>query len=131
MRAAGSQPAVLIHVSGVSVPQGEDFMHIAPGSVLEEQLNCSVPSSLAPGARKPATYMCPEQLVCPHVQTISVLLAIPSQWALQYFELPSAGQLQAAFAHFLELAIVLLYRSACRFWAADRLTVRCTMAWKR
>lgn len=56
----------------------------------------------------------------PHEQTISVLLAIPSQWALQYFELPSAGQLQAALAHFLELAMILLYRSPWRFGAADR-----------
>ena len=46
------------------------------------------------------------------MQTISVLSAIPSQWALQYFDLSAAGQLQAAFAHFLELAIVLLYRFA-------------------
>jgi hypothetical protein len=51
----------------------------------------------------------PEQLVWPQVQTISVLSAIPSQWALQYFEPLGAMQLQAAFAHFLELAIVFLH----------------------
>ena len=57
-------------------------------------------------------YKCPVQSGWPHEQTISVLLAIPSQWALQYFD-PSEGmQLQAAFAHFLELAMVLLSRSA-------------------
>jgi hypothetical protein len=40
------------------------------------------------------------------------LSAIPSQWALQYFDFSSAIQLHAAFAHFLAvaLAIVLLYR---------------------
>ena len=43
----------------------------------------------------------------PQVQTISVLSPIPSQWALQYFSLSGAGQLQAGFAHFLELAITL------------------------
>lgn len=32
---------------------------------------------------------------------ISVLLATPSQWALQYFDLSGAMQVQAAFAHFL------------------------------
>ena len=37
----------------------------------------------------------------PQVQTISVLLAIPSQWALQYFSFSGAVQLQAEFAHFL------------------------------
>jgi hypothetical protein len=36
---------------------------------------------------------------------------MPSQWALQYFDLSVGTQLQAAFAHFLELAMVLL----CRF----------------
>jgi len=43
------------------------------------------------------------------VHTISVLFAIPSQWGLQYFELAGAIQLQAALAHFLGLAIVLLW----------------------
>lgn len=54
------------------------------------------------------------QPVCPQLQTISVLSAIPSQWALQYFDFSSAIQLQAAFAHFLgvALAIILLYRNA-------------------
>jgi len=37
----------------------------------------------------------------PQVQTISILLAIPSQWALQYFSFSGAVQLQAEFAHFL------------------------------
>jgi len=37
----------------------------------------------------------------PQVQTISILFAIPSQWALQYFSFVGAGQLQAEFAHFL------------------------------
>ena len=36
---------------------------------------------------------------------------MPSQWALQYFPFSGAGQVQAAFAHFLGLAIILL----CRF----------------
>jgi hypothetical protein len=53
-------------------------------------------------------YRCPEQPACPQEQTISVLLAIPSQWALQYFDPSVVVQLQAAFAHFLELAMVLL-----------------------
>ena len=44
------------------------------------------------------------------VQTISVLSPIPSQWALQYFSFPSGMQLQAAFAHFLTLAIGLSSR---------------------
>jgi hypothetical protein len=52
------------------------------------------------------------------VQTISVLLAIPSQWALQYFDLSGGTQLQAALAHFLELAMVLLCRST---WPVKRL----------
>ena len=57
-------------------------------------------------------YRCPVQPGWPQEQTISILLAIPSQWALQYFD-PSEGvQLHAAFAHFFELAMVLLYRSA-------------------
>ena len=56
--------------------------------------------------------MWPVQPGCPHEQEISILLAIPSQWALQYLEPSEAGQLQAAFAHFLEFAIgFLLYRS--------------------
>jgi hypothetical protein len=43
---------------------------------------------------------------------ISILLAMPSQWSLQYFFLSGTGQVQAAFAHFLGvLAIILL----CRF----------------
>jgi hypothetical protein len=42
----------------------------------------------------------------PQVQTISVLSSIPSQWALQYFSLLGGMQLQAGFAHFLELAII-------------------------
>ena len=38
---------------------------------------------------------------CPHVQTTSVCPAVPSQWALQYFD-PSVGvQEHAGFAHFL------------------------------
>jgi hypothetical protein len=36
---------------------------------------------------------------------ISVLLAMPSQWALQYFCLSGAMQLQAEFAHFFVSAI--------------------------
>ena len=36
---------------------------------------------------------------------ISVLLAMPSQWALQYFCLSGAMQLQAEFAHFFVPAI--------------------------
>jgi hypothetical protein len=48
------------------------------------------------------------------------LSAIPSQWALQYFDFSSAIQLQAAFAHFLgaALAIVLLCRYAREIQAA-------------
>ena len=88
-------------------------------------------SPLAPGECQPGAYNCPEQLEWPQVQTISVLLAIPSQWALQYFELPSAGQLQAALAHFLELAMVLLYRPAWEIRAAGQLTVGCKMDGKR
>jgi hypothetical protein len=57
-----------------------------------------------------ACHMWPEQLGWPQVQTISTLLAMPSQWALQYFDLSGGTQLQAAFAHFLELAMVLLRR---------------------
>jgi hypothetical protein len=34
---------------------------------------------------------------------------MPSQWALQYFPLSVGMQLQAAFAHFLVLAIVLSF----------------------
>jgi hypothetical protein len=37
---------------------------------------------------------------------ISVLSAMPSQWALQYFCFSGAMQLQAGFAHFLVLAII-------------------------
>jgi hypothetical protein len=37
----------------------------------------------------------------PQVQTISILLAIPSQWALQYFSFSGAVQLHAELAHFL------------------------------
>jgi len=37
---------------------------------------------------------------------ISVLSAMPSQWALQYFCFSGATQLQAGFAHFLVLAIL-------------------------
>jgi len=59
-------------------------------------------------------HRCPVQPGWPQEQTISILLAIPSQWALQYFD-PSEGvQLHAAFAHFLELAMVLLYRPVRR-----------------
>jgi hypothetical protein len=43
----------------------------------------------------------PLQLSWPQWHTISVLLATPSQWALQYFALSVGTQLQAAFAHFL------------------------------
>ena len=57
-------------------------------------------------------YTRPAQLEWPQLHTISVLLAMPSQWALQYFDFSAAGQLQAAFAHFLELAIILLCRRA-------------------
>jgi len=46
----------------------------------------------------------------PQVQTISVLSPIPSQWALQYFSLLGAGQLQAGFAHFL--GVVAIYSSS-------------------
>jgi len=46
------------------------------------------------------------------VQTISTLLAMPSQWALQYFDFSGGTQLQAALAHFLGLAMILLYRFA-------------------
>jgi hypothetical protein len=67
----------------------------------------------------------------PQVQTISVLLAIPSQWALQYFEPSDVVQLQAAFAHFLELAIILLYRAPGRFGQHVRLTVRCRIRIER
>jgi hypothetical protein len=38
---------------------------------------------------------------------ISVLSAIPSQWALQYFCFSGARQLQAGFAHFLGLGILM------------------------
>jgi hypothetical protein len=37
---------------------------------------------------------------------ISVLSAMPSQWALQYFCLSGATQLQAGFAHFFVPAII-------------------------
>jgi hypothetical protein len=33
---------------------------------------------------------------------------MPSQWGLQYFPFSGAGQVQAAFAHFLGLVIILL-----------------------
>jgi hypothetical protein len=39
------------------------------------------------------------------VQTISVLLAVPSQWALKYFDPSAARQEHAAFAHFFGWAI--------------------------
>jgi hypothetical protein len=55
----------------------------------------------------------PPQSAWPHRQLISLLFPMPSQWALQYFDFSGAGQVQAAFAHFLGLAIdVLLRRSA-------------------
>jgi hypothetical protein len=41
----------------------------------------------------------------PHLQTTSVPLPMPSQWALQYFDLSAETQLQAGFAHFLSFAI--------------------------
>ena len=48
----------------------------------------------------------PRQLECPHAQSTSVLPAMPSQWALQYFD-PSVGiQEQAGFSHFLGCAIL-------------------------
>ncbi len=62
----------------------------------------------------------PVQLACPHVHIISVLFAMPSQWALQYFDFSSGTQLHAAFAHFLELAMVLLCRSTSGGSTADR-----------
>jgi hypothetical protein len=42
----------------------------------------------------------------PQVQTISILSAIPSQWALQYFSLFIAVQVQAGFAHFLGVVAI-------------------------
>jgi hypothetical protein len=63
--------------------------------------------------------MWPEQPSWPQVQTISVLSAIPSQWALQYLDLSAAMQLQAAFAHFLALAMVLLNRPTREIQAAS------------
>lgn len=42
----------------------------------------------------------------PQVQTISVLSAIPSQCAPQYFSLLGARQLQAGFAHFLGVVAI-------------------------
>ena len=42
----------------------------------------------------------PPHSSCRHKQLISVLLPMPSQWALQYFPFSGAGQVQAAFAHF-------------------------------
>jgi hypothetical protein len=44
--------------------------------------------------------LAPSQFEWPHLHTISVLSAIPSQWALQYFPLSGGMQLQAALAHF-------------------------------
>ena len=53
------------------------------------------------GANEISSYAPPSQFVWPHLQTISVLSAMPSQWALQYFALSGGMQLHAAFAHFL------------------------------
>jgi hypothetical protein len=48
----------------------------------------------------------------PQVQTISILSAIPSQWALQYFSLFGAGQVQAGLAHFLGVLAISLSLNA-------------------
>jgi hypothetical protein len=47
----------------------------------------------------------PAQPGWPHLQTTSVPLPMPSQWALQYFDPSAETQLQAGFAHFLSFAI--------------------------
>ena len=47
-----------------------------------------------------------EQPSWPQVHMISVLSAMPSQWALQYFSFSGGTQLQAGFAHFFVPAIV-------------------------
>jgi hypothetical protein len=49
------------------------------------------------------------------LQTISDLSAIPSQWALQYFDLSVEMQLQAAFAHFLGAVVAIPLSSGTRF----------------
>jgi hypothetical protein len=46
-----------------------------------------------------------EQPSWPQVHMISVLSEMPSQWALQYFCLSGAVQLQAGFAHFFVAAM--------------------------
>jgi hypothetical protein len=51
--------------------------------------------------------MLPAQSGWPHKQAISILFAIPSQWALQYLALPGGMHEQAALPHFLGFAIVL------------------------
>lgn len=61
-----------------------------------------------------AYFTLPAQSAWPQRHTISILFPIPSQCGLQYFALLGGIQLQAAFAHFLGLAIVLLCLSRRR-----------------
>jgi hypothetical protein len=73
---------------------------------------------------------------CPQRQTTSVRLAIPSQWALQYFDPSDGTQLHAGFAHFFGFVIVHLPRSVRCSLARngpDRLYAgfRCAVAGKR
>jgi hypothetical protein len=49
----------------------------------------------------------------PQVHIISVLLAMPSQWALQYFCFSGGMQLQAALAHFFVFAMSSLQPGRC------------------
>jgi hypothetical protein len=59
-----------------------------------------VPAELF-GVNRWSCYALPSQLEWPHLHVISVLSAMPSQWALQYFAFSGGMQLHAAFAHFL------------------------------
>jgi hypothetical protein len=57
-----------------------------------------------------ASFTLPPQSECPHKQTISIFLPIPSQCGLQYLAFPGGTQVQDRLPNFFGLAIILLPR---------------------